>query len=447
MQPVSKPQPRKIKMRSIATIKEEAMQWLWYPYFPYGNVTLIFGRGGIGKSHIALDIAARLSRGEPMPTGEGENDHRPEPQRVLILAAEDDAATVIRPRLTKLNAQLENVYVPEEFFDLSVRGMADFEGLVDELDPALIIIDPVVAYLGGKVDMNRANEVRVFMGALMEIAKSRGIAVLLVHHKKKGKSDEGDEADLAMGSVDFNNAVRSSVFVTPGNTGVTLMQHVKHNYSPKGATMAFQIDPEFTWGAASGTREAPGRPAAQRHNAQEFIHNALREGPVPAKEIERMAEAAGINSRTLARAKVGVAESFLVLGDGGNTTHVWWWRLIGWKPKTRVAPVAGSAGGNPQAAGLTPDPAFHAGDPDGEADLPRVASGGDAALSSPAVALHAGGASLPAEAPSAGGPVPGVGGGGSAVLAGGDAQPAALSPIEVLRAKMKLLTAVANTEG
>lgn len=419
MQTSSVPHTRKIKMRSVASIPELQMQWLWYPYFPYGNITLIFGRGGIGKSHVALDIAARLSRGEPMPTGGEQNELRDGAQRTLVLAAEDDVATVIRPRLAKLNANLDNIYVPEEFFDLSPRGMKDFEDLVDELLPALIIIDPVVAYLGGKVDMHKANEVRVFMGGLMEIAKSRGIAILLVHHKKKGKSDEGDEADLAMGSVDFNNAVRSSVFITPGNTGVTLMQHVKHNYSPKGPNMAFAIDPTFTWSEGSAAPAQAGRPVTSRHTAKEFIENALKHGPVPAREVERLAAAAGIAPRTLDRAKSGVAESFLVLGDGGNTTHVWHWRLIGWKPsETRAAylatqsveDLAGGAGGDRPAAGVSDD---------GQADLPRVASGGDAPAQEPLAATSpAGGPRVTGEAQGAPRDVRDVGGGGSPVLRG-----------------------------
>lgn len=489
------PQRRKFKMLSLASISPEAMHWLWYPYFPYGNVTLIFGRGGIGKSHIALDIAARVSAGRGMPTAEDENEQRA-PARVLLFAAEDDPATVIRPRLEKLEANMENIFIPEEFFDLSPRGISLLAELVEEYQPSMIVIDPLVSYLGGKVDMHRMNEVRPFMGGLMEIAKANGIAVLLVHHKKKGDvQDDNDAADLAAGSVDFNNAVRSSVFVTHSNTGKTVMRHVKHNYSTKGPNMSFQIDPVFTWSAdgyVSASSGTQGRPPTIRHNAKEFLQNVLANGPVTAADIEHLARDAGIHKRTLDRAKVGVAESFLVLGDTPGAKQ-WFWRLVGWREAQRssmgspagsataATPASGRSGTDPapaagdeprdllagsvgeqapaagrpddapgagtldpQAGEPTHGPANEVGDgaltQNGEADLSRVASGGHPAASpAPAEtppAADSGRPVHPGADQGASRPVRGVGSGGPAGgLAGPQRAPTREALIAAMRAK------------
>ena len=88
-----------LEMYTAADVEPKEVKWLWYPYIPFGKVTLIQGDSGDGKSTFALNLAALLTRGDTLPfTGVSH-----EPMRVIYLNAEDDADDTVVPRLAKMN--------------------------------------------------------------------------------------------------------------------------------------------------------------------------------------------------------------------------------------------------------------------------------------------------------------------------------------------------------
>lgn len=327
---------------TLDTVIPRDIDWLWYPYIPSGTVTAIFGRGGMGKSYLTCDIASRLSRGEGLPDQAAPHSA----QKVLMLSAEDDYETVLVPRLIRLGADLSNIAVPSFQFTLDKKGAEDVTDLMLEFAATVVFIDPIVYYAGGKMDMNRSNEVRAMMEGLKRAAERTKSSVIIVGHIKK--SDEGAEQDRMMGSADWVNAARSGILVTRTNDGTKVMRHVKTNYGQHGLARAFDIDDTgFNWGEVFDEDGLPLLATPKRKDAAvAFLKHLLKDGPVLAKEVEKAAADEGIATATLNRAKVAVAESYFSKSQG------WVWRLIGDKrvigpdgPPTATtdAPVEGSA--------------------------------------------------------------------------------------------------------
>lgn len=310
-----RPKPHLI---TLDTIPAEEMKWLWHPYIPLGTVTAIFGMGGQGKTYLTCDLAARMSRGDNFPDQSGHSV----PQKVLMLTAEDDYPTVVIPRLNKLGADLRNIAVPDFQFTLDPWGAQQVTELMREFAATIVFIDPIVYYAGGKMDMNKSNEVRAMMETLKTAAKQSNSSVVIVGHVRK--SEEGDEASRMMGSADWVNAARSGLLVTKTNDGTKVMKHVKTNYGQMGLARAFEINDEgFQWGDVYEEDDLPTvKGTKPRDKAISFLITALKDGPVPAKELEALAKDEGIAIATLNRAKPGVAES------SWSKTNGWVWQLL-----------------------------------------------------------------------------------------------------------------------
>lgn len=313
-------------------LEPREMKWLWAPYLPVGTVSMLFGPGGIGKSHIACDIAAALSKGRQLP---GQNEtHQRRPQKVLMMSAEDDMRVVMLPRLINAGADLRHIWIPDGLITLDGDGIKHVSHIMQEFACTVAFIDPVVAYMGGRIDMNRMNEVREFTGALAQAAMKSDTSVILVHHSRKGK--DGEDYEKAAGSVDFINSVRSTLYCNRTAEGVRYMKHVKSNYSAPGPTLTYDFgtDDHFHWTGIIDddllvqiqTPTSTGQGGA-RKRAIDFIKQTLSQGPVEAAEILKIAEIEGFNNKTLQRAKEGVAESFVTTDLNGNK-NVWHWRLI-----------------------------------------------------------------------------------------------------------------------
>lgn len=304
------------------TVEPKEVNWLWYPYIPAGAATMIFGPGGSGKSHIAVDIAARVSNGHAFP---GQETEPLPPQKVLMLSAEDEPDRVMVPRLIQAGANLKNIALISKPITLNLTGLELIDHLISSFSLGIVFIDPVVAYIGSKVDINRANETREFTGGLHQIAKESGTPIVIVHHARKGQ--EGQDFDRMMGSADFNNAVRSVLYTTQAPNGDRIMKHAKANYAALGPTWRYQFGEKgFEWaGAYKEDGLIEGSRAKKRTEGADWIREQLKNGPVKAATIETRANAMGFNRRTLLRAKAGIAESYMEIGE--NNKAAWWWRL------------------------------------------------------------------------------------------------------------------------
>ena len=161
-----------LKLISLEDVVVEPVRWLWYPYIPLGKLSIIHGDPAEGKTTLALWIAAACSRGLALPGGE-----TGKPLTVLYQTAEDGLGDTIKPRLLESQADLQKIYtIDETDFPLSMLDHRIGEA-IEKTHAQLMILDPMQAYLGEKVDMNRANEVRTVMKGLTKVANQTGCAI------------------------------------------------------------------------------------------------------------------------------------------------------------------------------------------------------------------------------------------------------------------------------
>lgn len=354
--PVVAEQPRPLPAvsRCLADLTPERVRWLWPGRIAKGKVTMLAGHPGLGKSQVTASLAAIVTTGGQWPV----DRHRAERGAVVILSAEDDAADTILPRMLAAGADTRRIHVLdavrgiaangetcERTFDLT-RDIGALAALLDSIEgAALVVIDPVTAYMGG-VDSHRNAEVRGMLAPLSDMAARYGVAVLGVSHLNK--SGGGDALMRVTGSLAFVAAARAAWLVAkdPGDAARRLFLPMKNNIGPDATGLAFRIesatvadgietslvvwDGEPVTMAANEALDAEGRrdedsDAPQRGEAEEWLRGALDAGPVASEDLKRMARDDGMSWRTVERAKKSLR---VVAGrDGFGRGGSWEWKL------------------------------------------------------------------------------------------------------------------------
>src|SRR2546423_10139990 len=170
----------------LSTVQPEAVRWFWPGRIAYGKLTLLIGDPGLGKSQLALDVAARLTRGQPLPTGEATA-----PGAVIVLSAEDGAADTVRPRFDACGGDPARfaLEVSPDDDDATppdlVRDLADLRAEIQRTHASLVIVDPLTAYLPADVNAWRDTDVRRVLRRLAKLAEKTGGAVVAVMHLNK----------------------------------------------------------------------------------------------------------------------------------------------------------------------------------------------------------------------------------------------------------------------
>ncbi len=320
---------RRSRVRRAADVAPQAVSFLWRPYLPCGKLTLLEGDPGQGKSWIAAALATAGSRGDGLPGGAAF-----EPFRTLIFTAEDGLGDTLRPRLDLLGADLGAVLLHDDPLDLAQgEDFAEVEQAVSDYRPRLVILDPIVAYLGARTDVYRANEVRSILAPLARLADRYGCAVLAVRHLNKSRGNRSIYA--GQGSIDFTAAARSVLLAGCGGDDAAdrAFVHIKCNLAGLGPTLAYSIgEAGFRWAGESPLRasdllapEATVEEVSTLDEARAFLRSLLAAGALATAEIYAAARQAGISEPTLRRAKQreGIAARRHGYGAGGT----WRWSL------------------------------------------------------------------------------------------------------------------------
>ena len=135
---------KKLELKLYSNIKSIPVEWLWYPYIPFGKITLIQGDPGEGKSTMMMGLVAALSSGTKTPDGK-EIDN---PIHVIYQCSEDGVADTIKPRLEKCGANCENIaFVDEDIDPLSLDDERFRDAIID-FRARVLVIDPFQAYVG-----------------------------------------------------------------------------------------------------------------------------------------------------------------------------------------------------------------------------------------------------------------------------------------------------------
>ena len=306
-----------IDVVSMNEVEEKPVQWLVMDYIPEGQITILAGDGGSGKTSAWISIVSSLSKGEPCFLIK---DMIPEefaeelPKKVLFFSAEDTLEHVIKPRLRQNDARMENllsISITDERFD-SVRFNSPFlEQLIAEHRPSLVVFDPIQAFIPPEMEMSKRNAMRNCLRPLIGYGEKYGCTFLIIVHTNKqsglwGRKRIADSADI----WDIARSV-----LMAGETksrGIGYISHEKCNYGITGKTVLFsnsggkvkfegytdQKDKDFILEGGYNARYAP-----QRKEAEELILDFLKNGGDKVSDLNEMAKAEGISERTLSRAK------------------------------------------------------------------------------------------------------------------------------------------------
>ena len=240
--------PETLKLIRMSDVEATEVKWLWYPYIPFGKITMFQGDPGDGKTTTILAIAAALTRGLPLPEGKTINA----PMNVIFQTAEDGLNDTVRPRLDQAGADCSRVIVIDEEEKSLTLADKRIEQALIQTGAKLLVLDPLQAYLGSNVDMHRANEIRPILKSIGTVAEKTGCAVVVLGHLNKGTNKSQYRG---LGSIDIQAAARSVLTFgrIKGKKFSRAFAQGKNNLAPEGKSIGFELDPKtgFRWSGVS----------------------------------------------------------------------------------------------------------------------------------------------------------------------------------------------------
>lgn len=314
-------------MINMELVKVEQIEWLLYPFIPFGKVTIIQGDPGEGKTTMVLQIIAKLTRGEPILLNkksqkEAQQDSEEnlkqevlsqdkpiQPVNVIYQTAEDGLGDTIKPRLLAAGADCSRVLVIDDREQPLTMLDVRLEEAIMQTKARMVVLDPIQGFLGTDVDMHRANEIRPLMKRMAVLAEKYHCAIILIGHMNKNSN--GKSSYRGLGSIDFQAAARSVLIVgrLKDEPETRVMCHVKSSLAPEGKSVAFRLDKEtgFQWIGEydiSADDLLSGDARGQKSRiAKEFLLDILADGGMAQKKIEEEASKQGIKKKTLRNAK------------------------------------------------------------------------------------------------------------------------------------------------
>lgn len=343
----------RITYRRALDIQAKPIRWLWPRRIARGKVSIVAGNPGLGKSQVTVSMAAVVTTGGDWPV----DRTRCERGNVIFLSAEDDPADTIRPRLEAAGADLSRVFILDAVVEsyradgaevaraFNLKHDLDRLGaLLTEIgDVALVVIDPVTAYLGDS-DSHVNAEVRALLAPLSDLAVKHGTAVVCVTHLNKGGGS--DALMRVTGSMAFVAAARSAWLVAkdPEVESRRLFLPLKNNIGNDETGLAFAVESaevksaaglietsRVLWEPHSVTMTANEAMAPQGDpeersavdDAKQFLSGLLADGPVPFSQVKADADGAGHSWATIRRAQkaLGIESSKVGMKMG------WEWAL------------------------------------------------------------------------------------------------------------------------
>ena len=318
------------KNKRFSNITKTEIEWLWYPYIPFGKISVLQGDPGCGKSLLMMDIIAKVTRGEPLPDGRVHN-----PINVIYQCSEDGIEDTIKPRLERAGADCERVScINEDIITLTLDDEMIRHAIID-LQVKLLVIDPFQAYIGDSV-LSSATGMRRVMKKLGVWATAFNCAVILVGHLNKRLSQK--ELYRGLGSVDIMALARSVLQIdcSDKDDQIRHLTHVKSSLASPGRKLAFRVDsegvlhwindcevenendPKYLERYVEADTDNIG---AKSETAVRIMINMLSSGPKKASEIIMSIQKQGISERTIKNAKkmIGIVSI--------RKMKTWYWSL------------------------------------------------------------------------------------------------------------------------
>lgn len=327
---------KEVNFQYYSNVQETEVEWLWYPYIPYGKLTLLQGDPGEGKSTFILNIAALLTTGKAMPDGYRANSI----QTVIYQCCEDGAADTVKPRLMAAGADCRKVaYIVDGEEALTMDDSRIEEALI-KTGARLLIMDPLQSFVPQDGDLHNAVRMRSLLGSLASVAEKHRCAVVLVGHMNK--SQNGKSLYRGLGSIDITAIVRSVLMVErdEDDPKIRYMFPIKSSLAAEGDAIAFKFDRRygFQWIGPCVHKHfgVIGEEAQENkaETAERLLKSLLMEKDVPGIQIINHMAQIGISERTVnkIKKKLGIISY--------KVKRKWYWSL----PQDGCAPDGGGAG-------------------------------------------------------------------------------------------------------
>lgn len=334
---------------SLADVAREAVSWFWYRRVANRSVTIIGGPVGLGKTMIGLSVVGIATGGGRWPLDT--DQYAPKPTNVILVVAEDDVATTIRPRIEAAGGDPNRVTIvkgtaladgTEQLFSTKLDTDALGE-LAKEKQAGLILIDPVSLFVGGRTDQNAHGDVYSALAPLAKLAQTHDLAIILIHHWRKGGGENGRAVERLMGSQAWGAIARNvwTVREDPDDPDkrLRIMAHAKASLCKLQPALRFTIsenesgDPFVHWEdvmdetadqieeRAEGARRK-GEPT-DLDDAVDWLRANLTTTPVSSGELTGKAKAEGINESTLKKARIKLGVKSQPQRDGNGRVKDW----------------------------------------------------------------------------------------------------------------------------
>jgi hypothetical protein len=327
-------------LTKLADVPAKMVTWLWPGRLARGKLAIVDGDPGLGKSLVTLDLAARVSAGRPFP------DEAPgNADSVVIVNCEDGVADTIRPRLEALGANLDRVHVlhgptfnGHELLPSFPRDLLRLEEAVRRTEAALVIIDPVMAFLDEHICSSNDQSVRQALAPLASMAERTGAAIVLVRHLNKVGGAKA--VYRGGGSIGIIGACRSAWLIArhPTDDRQRVLAQVKNNLAKPQPSLGYELvsdelgRPQVAWlgvvdlaadelvGHAAAVAELP-----ELERAVGLLRECLANGPRPVADLMAELSKQRVSRATLFRAKkeAGVESQLEKTATGSRAI----WRL------------------------------------------------------------------------------------------------------------------------
>lgn len=332
---------RKFKFLAIPMdeVEEEQIDWIWYPYLARGELTILEGDPGLGKSYLAQMASSAIVDGKKLPSVKR---LKPVQGKVAYFDYENTPGTVTKKRLEANGCENQADYFQEaEPFTIDNEdAVGQVLEAIERLKPTLVVFDTINGYIG-KADSHKAAETQQAFSWFRHIARRFNCSVLVLRHLTKSSKEQA--LYRGQGSIAFAGLAR--VVITcgrmPDDRETIAMAVSKINVAKAPRALTFRIvglpdtlkeqdRSKFEFGEFVDvtadqilSMPATGDASKERDDAKEFLLDVLDEGPLPLDKIERMAEARGVSVRTLRRAADELEVNMSTEGFGKKRHAVW----------------------------------------------------------------------------------------------------------------------------
>ena len=313
--------PKEHKRIAWNTVQPKPVTFLWDNFLPFGKISLLVGDSGLGKTTLAVDIAARLTSGRSMPL----SDAKPIIGNVLFQSLEDGLSDTLIPRCISAAADLSKI----ESIDCDGLNIDEdceiIEQHIQETNAKMIIFDPLQQYMGKSADMSRITDIRRLLTNLGGIASRNNCVCLVIAHQNKNQGS--NELHRVFGSVDITATARSVIRISKSENDpeTRIISHIKSSVSRPAAPIAFRIegDSQVVYLGEYGGEDYLGEIAddnTKRAKAIEIICSMLKDGPQEGVEVFKACNEAGVSTRTVERVK----KELNIRSGRDGSKHIWY---------------------------------------------------------------------------------------------------------------------------